>query len=291
MDKATTDGAGGAKPSRRRVAWELAAYVALVFALTWGISLALAAFPKQVQAVTGPLGKLTTSWPFYVAVWAPTLSALVLSLAFGGLAGLRALAARALRPAPIGWIGVALFGIPAALLVFSLAERVLAPGGQHFIDLHALAIGMPVLLFTSAVVADSGGLGEEPGWRGFALPRLLQLMGPLPAGITLGVVWGVWHLPAFLAQGALGQSSFGLFLVAITAMSVCMTWIYVHANGNFLIAGFIPHIIANLMGDAHVLARDPDLIEAVVFLALAAIIILTYGPSLQRWRRKPAGPS
>ena len=130
-------------------------------------------------------------------------------------------------------------------------------------------------------MADSGGLGEEPGWRGFALPRLLQFMGPLPAALTLGAVWGVWHIPAFLAEGGLAQSNFGLFLVSAVAMTVFMTWIYVHANGNFLVAGVIPHLIANLIGDAHVLARDPDLIEAVVFVALAAIIVLAYGPSLQ----------
>ena len=222
------------------------------------------------------------------------ISAVVVSLAFGGLSGLRALAARAVRPASAVWIAIATLGLPSAFLVFGLTERVVAPASQHFIDLRALAVGAPTLLLASiaslAVVAN-GGLGEEPGWRGFALPRLIQLVGPLPAALTLGVVWGVWHLPAFAAQGGLAQSNFGLFLVSAVAMTVFMTWIYLHANGNFLVAGVIPHLVANLIGDAHVLAREPDKVQAAVSLAVAAIVVLAHGPSLQCWRRVRAAPS
>jgi membrane protease YdiL (CAAX protease family) len=229
-----------------------------------------------------------------VAVYAPTISAIVLSLVCGGWSGLRALVARAVRPAPAIWIGVAALGLPAVFLACGLAERVVLHGARPFIDLHALAVGAPTLLLASALslaIVGNGGLGEEPGWRGYALPRLIQLMGPLPAAITLGLVWGVWHLPAFLAQGGLANANFGLFLVTTVAMSVFMTWIYRHANGNFLVAGVIPHLVANLMGDAHVLTRDSDEVLAAVMLAGAALIVLAYGPSLHGWRSaRPAAP-
>jgi membrane protease YdiL (CAAX protease family) len=279
---------GAADRTRRRAAQELAAFVALAFGLTWGISAILLVFPMQVRAVVGPTRPLTQSWLFLVVIWAPTLSAIIVSLVFDGWAGLRALADRALQPASVFWVAIALLGFPATFLAFGLAERVVAPGGQPFIDLHALAFGVPNLLLTSvtslAFVAN-GGFGEEPGWRGFALPRLLQLTGPLPAALTLGVLWGVWHLPAFLPQGGLAQSNFGLFLVSAVAMTVFMTWIYVHANGNFLIAGVIPHLVANLLGDAHVLARDPGQLQAGVTVVAAVIVMLAYGPSLKGRRR------
>jgi membrane protease YdiL (CAAX protease family) len=283
-----------AERTRRRAAWELGAYIALTFGLTWGISAALLAFPDQARAIIGPGRQLMSSWPIFVAIWAPTLSAIIVSLAFEGWGGLRALAGRALRPASVIWIGIALFTLPAAFLVLGLGERVVAPAAQHFVDLRALAIGAPTLLYasvTSLAVVANGGLGEEPGWRGFALPRLLRFMGPLPAALTLGVVWGVWHLPAFLAQGGLAQSRFGLFLVTIVAMSVFMTWICVRANGNFLVAGVIPHLIANLMGDAHVLTHDADAVQAAVILAVAAMIVLASGPSLRGWRRTRVAPN
>jgi membrane protease YdiL (CAAX protease family) len=290
----TTDGSGDTDRTRRRGAWELAAFFALAFAITWGISAALVAFPEQARTIIRPAGQLNRSWPIVVAVWAPALSAVVVSLAFDGWAGLRELAARALRPASIIWIAIAVLGLPAALLLFGLGERVVSPAGQHFINLHALAFGAPTLLLaslTSLAVVANGGLGEEAGWRGFALPRLLQLMGPLPAALTLGVVWGLWHLPLFLGQAGLAQSSFGLFLVLAVAMTVFMTWIYVHANGNFLVAGVIPHLIANFMGDAHVVARDTDKVLAAVIFAVAAIVVIAFGPSLQGRRRPRIAPS
>jgi len=46
-----------------------------------------------------------------------------------------------------------------------------------------------------------GPLFEEPGWRGFALPRLQARLGPLPAALTLGMIWAAWHLPLFLYPG------------------------------------------------------------------------------------------
>ncbi|HLY80800.1 MAG TPA: type II CAAX endopeptidase family protein [Caulobacteraceae bacterium] len=285
------DEAAAADRNQRRAAWELAAHLALTFTLTWGISAVLVGFPDQVRTLVGAATPLNRSWLFALAVWSPTLSAVVVSLSFAGLASLGALAAQALRPASILWIAIAVFGFPAAILAFGLGERVIAPGGQHFIDLHALAVGAPTLLlasFTSLAIVNDGGLGEEPGWRGFALSRLLQFMGPLPAGLALGAVWGVWHLPAFLAQGGLAGSNFGLFLVSTVAMTVFMTWIYVHANGNFLIAGVIPHLVANFMGDAHVLTHDPDLVQAGVIVAVVAIILLIYGPSLQGRRARRA---
>jgi hypothetical protein len=75
------------------------------------------------------------------------------------------------------------------------------------------------------------------------------------------------------------------------AMTVFMTWIYVHANGNFLVAGVIPHLIANFMGDAHVVARDTDKVLAAVIFAVAAIVVIAFGPSLQGRRRPRIAPS
>lgn len=63
-------------------------------------------------------------------------------------------------------------------------------------------------------------LGEELGWRGFALPRLLQHMGPIRASLTLGALWALWHLPYFLyqpsyqAMGWAGLPVLGLSFVA-----------------------------------------------------------------------------
>ncbi len=90
-----------------------------------------------------------------------------------------------------------------------------------------------------------GPLGEEPGWRGFALPRLQTRYGALKGTLFLGVVWTFWHLPDFLtsAQGGgpgTGWSDFftnlPIFLVMVLAISIVMTWVYNNTRGSLFIA-------------------------------------------------------
>ena len=59
-----------------------------------------------------------------------------------------------------------------------------------------------------------------------------------------------------------------------------MTWIYVNANGNYLVAGFIPHMMANLLFSAHVVTNVK--IEALVFIVIVAVILAVSGPNLKR---------
>ena len=80
-------------------------------------------------------------------------------------------------------------------------------------------------------------VGEELGWRGYALPKLLETRSALTASVILGVVWGLWHLPTFFSSSAPQQ---GLPIVAFVLMtieySIIMSWIYLHTRGSVLIA-------------------------------------------------------
>jgi membrane protease YdiL (CAAX protease family) len=55
-------------------------------------------------------------------------------------------------------------------------------------------LGMAIIFFLYSVIF--GGLSEEPGWRGYALPRLHARFNPLVSSLILGVIWAVWHTPA-----------------------------------------------------------------------------------------------
>ena len=80
-------------------------------------------------------------------------------------------------------------------------------------------------------------VGEEIGWRGYALPRLLATRSMLSASLILGVLWGAWHLPTFFIPG-LPQHSipFSAFMLLTIAYSVLFTWMYVRTAGSVLIA-------------------------------------------------------
>jgi membrane protease YdiL (CAAX protease family) len=258
--------------AKRRAVRELTAFFALTFAITLGIGIAVIFFRPQFEAVFGPLGPLLTSWPYYLAVCTPTISAFLLSALFGGLEGIKNLFRGLVRPFQLRWAFVALLTFPTALLLWGLAERALFGNGvSHSIDIHAILVSAPLTLFTTAnIFIDPGPWGEETGWRGFALPRLLTRFSPLTA-------------PAFLAPG-LTQSkyNFGWFLIATTGISVLMTWIYINANRNFLVAGFIPHAMNNLMWASKVFTDVK--IQAFVLIAIVVFIIIASGPRLEGWR-------
>jgi membrane protease YdiL (CAAX protease family) len=68
-----------------------------------------------------------------------------------------------------------------------------------------------------------GPLFEEPGWRGFVLPRLQGHLAPLPAALILGMIWAAWHLPMFLYPGWAPMPVW-LYFLLIMALSVMMSF-------------------------------------------------------------------
>ena len=77
-----------------------------------------------------------------------------------------------------------------------------------------------------------GSVGEEIGWRGYALPLLLKSYTPVTASIILGVIWSLWHLPIDLLAGFGVQGVTGIILRCLTVcpMSVIITWFYLHSK-------------------------------------------------------------
>jgi uncharacterized protein len=95
------------------------------------------------------------------------------------------------------------------------------------------------------VFFGGGPLGEEVGWRGFALPRMQPRYGPLWGTLLLGVLWVFWHLPDFLtpAQGggpgvsfATLLTNFSIFFLFVVALAIIFTWVFNHTRGSIFIA-------------------------------------------------------
>jgi AcrR family transcriptional regulator len=104
-----------------------------------------------------------------------------------------------------------------------------------------------------------GPLGEELGWRGFALPRLLDLMPALPASLLLGVVWWAWHLPAFwLGVPPFDTISSVPHLLSAVLMTIMMTGVYLRTGNSVLLSGILVHTVVNasLCGPALVPVDD-----------------------------------
>lgn len=215
----------------------LVSYFVLVFTITWGVG-AVCLFAPSVAKLIAP-GPALTNPLFYLAVYAPTITALILTAFFGGGIGMRKLLARFIPwRAGLRWYLVVLAGFPAmGLLAGRLAGLFGAAQGHVPNWAHFCYALIP------ALVVDPGPLGEELGWRGFALPRMLERWPPLTSSLILGLIWGAWHLPAFFIVG-LPQNRLAIpaLLLGTISVSVFDTWIFLRTEGSLL-----PMILVHLM--------------------------------------------
>jgi len=148
------------------------------------------------------------------------------------------------------WSGAASFGIGLGIgtLLIALAFVVvpgcwLAQSGPGGVAWGALA-GYPAATWHALTMA--GPLGEEAGWRGYALPRLQRCFGPLKGTLILGVLWAAWHLPLFLISGY-GGGSFLTYLALVSALAFVMTTAWNLSRGSVVVA-ILLHAVFNASG-------------------------------------------
>jgi membrane protease YdiL (CAAX protease family) len=220
--------------------------------------------------------------PFMIlgALAGPTLSAVIVLAVTEGKAGLRTFFGRYLlwREAIVWWF-IVLFGILLSLNV--VASLILGPfiWIEFFKNLGQI---LPTYLLTLVVGVILGPLWEEPGWRGFALPRLQGHYGPLLGSVILGVIWTLWHAPGYLG-GWMVSSVPGLLVYSI-GFSILATWVYNNTRGSILLM-ILLHSSSNaaISVGARVLPTDlPPAMHAFVFSgwipalmgAVVAVVVL-----------------
>ncbi|MBT2234285.1 CPBP family intramembrane glutamic endopeptidase [Nonomuraea sp. NEAU-A123] len=208
----------------------LAAFWTVTFTTSWAlwlIAIRLGGSPMSFPTVV----------PYLLGGFGPVIGAIVV----------RAGRARRRQPAPahtvrlrlsarLLWVLPLLVMASATVLVAALLAYLLggpavsSTAGQSLIA----AVGGPVPFVVSMLIA--GPLAEEPGWRGTAYPRLRASMSRLRAGLLLGVVWAVWHLPLFFVHGTV-QAAFGLiswggllFTISVLPMALLTGYAYERAG-------------------------------------------------------------
>jgi membrane protease YdiL (CAAX protease family) len=209
-----------------------------------------------------------------LAVYAPAIAAFATLAVARGRAGLAAYARRFLHwKAHPGWYAAVLLGIPASML----AARAIVLAGGGTLDPWPAA-GWTTLLGVALLelVRDPGPV-EEVGWRGFALPLLQRRMSAAAASAVLGVVWGVWHLPAFFVQGAPQDGyPFVGFVVGSVAVSLLMTAVYNGTRGSIPLA-FLFHYATN---DPLAIGKQAVALPWLAIVALlGALALARLGPA------------
>ena len=260
-------------------------YFVLAFVFTWALWV-----PAALEA-RGLISPLPIPAGF-LGVFGPMVAALVVTALEGGRAGLRDLLGRVVRwrVAPI-WYAVAILG-PLVLTLAAIALHV-ALGGQP--PSPGLLVGaLPTLLLVVVYMMITVALGEEVGWRGYALPALQARYSALVASLILGVLWALWHLPVFFNPDThYSNLPFLLFLAYMVAFAVLITWVFNSAGGSVLMAIFF-HAVMNASSElwktipaysvrpptaAEAVAVNvhTNLMPAIVLWVAAVAVVLVYG--------------
>ena len=263
-------------------------YCTIVFGASWVLWVPLVLAQRGVFQLP-----VASSLLVFAGGFVPSLTAFALTARRAGSAGVRALLWRALRwrvnPA---WYAVAILA-PFALMVAAIGLHI-ALGGRPP-AFPAPTLWPFVLLNYAAVIVLGGALGEEFGWRGYALPLLQARLGALVAGIAVGAVWGLWHLPLFLVGGTPQHSlPFGIYLVQAVALSVVFAWVY-NASGGSLFVVLLLHASLDAFPQPLRLLPEatgsvgPFVIATALVCAWAVAIALATDPrTLSRRRRTPS---
>lgn len=239
-------------------------FLLISFGLAWGILGLYLFLPEGMASV---FGQLTGNHPlFFLAVYAPAIGAFILVARTGGLAGLRGFLGRALLwRCDAAWYAFLIIGIPLIFICGSALRGNLLTVAFPFASFQTLLAAL-------ALAAIKGPM-EEFGWRGLALPLLQRKFDPIWAGLILGVIWGLWHFPAFLLSGTQqSEWSFTAFFAGCLAISVIATSLFNRSRGSLLLSAFFHFQLMNPV--------FPDAQPYDTYLLIVAAVIIVW------WNRK-----
>ena len=175
---------------------------------------------------------------------------------------------------PVRWYAVALLGLPL-VHVTGVALATLW-GGLLPVHLASLAL-LPLFFLTN--------LGEEIGWRGYALPQLLRHFDSLTASLILGGVWAAFHWVALAQNPSRPWGYVAIGSVNLVAMSVIMTWVFNHTRESVLLMALLhaAYDVVSIGVVPLIGTRVPLLafsLSAGVLCLVAITLVITQGSNL-----------
>lgn len=235
-----------------------------------------ATLPPAVSFILGMLGSLV-----------PSTVAIVLVALLHGKRGVRRFLGRLVKwRVGLRWYAVVL--ILPLLAPLALGVSILLGGRAPTVDSSVIAV---LVGFVFSIFPGSA-LGEELGWRGFALPHLQDGHSALAAALIVGPLWGCYHLPLWLT----GNEShpiilFPAFVLSAIALSVLLAWIYNSTAGSLLLVVLF-HATANLPVTFLIAPLGIDMIQpfliftALLIIAAAVVVGFAGAADLSRTQRK-----
>ena len=212
----------------------LVSYFVLCFIIAWSVWIPAGMLKTRTTALVLP------------GAWAPTIAALLLTWFSEGRDGVRELLRGLLRWrvraryyvfAVFSVLVIAVFAVGLHVLLGGLPPEAEAIAAQFGIpeEQAYLFIAISPIIFIITIFVG-GPIAEELGWRGYAQPRMQARMGAGLAGLTIGFIWSLWHLPLFYYfTSAVGGLPIGHYIPLVTALGVLFAWLYNRTGGSVLL--------------------------------------------------------
>ena len=207
-------------------------------------------------------------WTF--AAFSPLVAAFVVISLTQGLSGLKELGLRMIRWRVRWYWYVVAIALPLAAVMLTAGLNVAL--GASAPSLASYGSVSSVLLFFAIRLINpgDGALGEEPGWRGFALPGLQSTLSPLVSTVILAVLVTGWHVPLlFLEDGGLQPSFIVGYLLGSVGVTFWYTWMFNHTGGSVLIT-LISHAAQGTITISGFWAAGADLAQANLLFGVVA---------------------
>ncbi len=278
----TADNAGqqpGAARQGLLARYPLTFYFIIAYAFAWvvWVPLALSQDGAGVLSFHSPIG--ASASVILASFVGPFLSAFIMTGIIEGSEGIGRLLRRlVLWRVGLGWYLFTLIGIPMILVLGVLV----LPGALASFKGIASLVAIP-WLSQIVYVFVHGPLGEEPGWRGFALPRLQRLHGPLVGSLILGPLWALWHLPFFWVPAwnfPPTLANIVLFVIASIPVTIIMTWVFNNTKGSVLMA-ILGHwsfdmtfVVLNLLFTAPIVTDYGSTLPVLIGLGAVALLLI-----------------
>jgi membrane protease YdiL (CAAX protease family) len=218
---------------------------------------------------------------YYLASFGPMCAALIVTALVEGRQGVRRLLSRLLK-----WrvgLGYYAFAVLAPIGLFMLAVLLnwFITGAWSDLRLLGEADYLPYVRPVGALILWllAYGMGEETGWRGFALPHLQRSRSAASATLILAVMWAVWHLPAFFFRDTyadLGVFGFPIFAFSVLFSTMVFTWLYNGTAGSLLLVVLF-HGIFNWLSVSEAGGQFAAPIMSIPIIVWALIIPRRYG--------------
>lgn len=161
----------------------------------------------------------------FVGIFGPSIAAVITAAIRGGRSEVHALVAKLCRWR-VGWFWYALVLITPPAFVWGGVAVFVALGGSVSIASMTWPLSAALIL---ATFVPFGPLGEELGWRGYALPRLDKGLSPLTSSVLLGVIWAAWHAPMFwfppIGLPSRSISSVGMWAANVVGFSILLSFV------------------------------------------------------------------